>query len=98
MDVKNDFLNRELTEEVYMKPPPGYPHRPHQVCHLRKALYGLKQAPRAWFSKFSYVLTQLGFAFSAYDSAIFRRQSDSESISEDEAVVAAPVTVLRCNK
>ncbi|KAK3039395.1 hypothetical protein RJ639_027644 [Escallonia herrerae] len=77
MGVKNAFLNRKLTEEVYMKPPLGYPHRPHQVCHLQKALYGLKQAPRAWFSKFSYVLTQFGFASSAYDSALFCRQSDS---------------------
>ena len=77
MDVKNAFLNGDLTEEVYMQPPPGYSHLPHQVCRLRKALYGLKQAPRAWFSKFSYALTQLGFVSSAYDSALFRRETHS---------------------
>jgi hypothetical protein len=60
-----------------MQPPPGYSHLPHQVCRLRKALYGLKQAPRAWFSKFSYALTQLGFVSSAYDSALFRRETHS---------------------
>ena len=48
MDVKNVFLNGELSEEVYMKLSLGYSHPtgfPHRVCRLRQTLYGLKQAP-----------------------------------------------------
>ena len=53
IDVKNTFLNRDLSEEIYMQPPPGLFVDFNKVCHLRHALYGLKQAPRAWFAKFT---------------------------------------------
>ncbi|GKC14907.1 retrovirus-related pol polyprotein from transposon TNT 1-94, partial [Tanacetum coccineum] len=49
MDVKTDFLNGPLKEEVYVSQPDGLvdPDHPEKVYRLRKALYGLKQAPRA---------------------------------------------------
>ena len=49
-DVKNVFLNGELSKEFHMKLPPGYSHVPgfpHRVFRLRRTLYCLKQAPRA---------------------------------------------------
>ena len=78
MDVKNYFLNVELSEEVYMKLPPGYSHPPgfpHRVFRLRRGLYGFKQAPRAWFAKFSSNITQHGFSGSSFDIDLFLRQS-----------------------
>ena len=53
MDVKNAFLNGDLSEEVYMQPSFGLSVDSNKVCHLRRALYGLKQASRVWFAKFS---------------------------------------------
>ena len=45
MDVKNAFLNGDLSEEVYMQPPPNLSVDSNKVCHIRHAFYGLKQAP-----------------------------------------------------
>ena len=78
MDVKNTFLNGELSEEVYMKFPPGYSHHPgfpHRVFRLWRALYGLKQAPRAWFAKFSSTISQHDFSGSSFDTTLFLRRS-----------------------
>ena len=80
MDVKNAFLNGELSEEVYMQPPPGLSVDSNKVCHLRHALYGLKQAPRAWFAKFSSTIFRLGYTASPYNSALFLRRTDKGTI------------------
>jgi hypothetical protein len=49
MDVKSDFLNHPIKEEVYVQQPPDFESEeyPNHVYKLHKALYGLKQAPRA---------------------------------------------------
>ena len=80
MDVKNAFLNGNLSEEIYMQPPPGHSVESNKVCHLRRALYGLKQAPRAWFAKFSSTISRLGYMASHYDSALFLRRADKGTI------------------
>ena len=71
LDVKNVFLNGELREEVYMRPPPGYLVLEGMVCRLRRSLYVLKQAPRAWFQRFASVIIAAGFSPSNHDPALF---------------------------
>ena len=80
MDVKNVFLNGDLSEEVYMQPPPGLFVESNKVCHLRHALYGLKQAPRVWFAKFSSTISHLCYMASHYDSVLFLRRTDKGTI------------------
>jgi hypothetical protein len=59
MDVKNDFLHGDLSEEIYMEQLQGFIQNSSLVCRLKKSLYGLKQAPRAWYAKMdAYFLSQ----------------------------------------
>ena len=52
MDVHNAFLNGDLPEDIYMKPPPDFfPPKLDMVCKLKKSFYGLRQAPRQWYFK-----------------------------------------------
>nr|GEX75808.1 hypothetical protein [Tanacetum cinerariifolium] len=55
MDVKTEFLNGKLKEEVYVFQPEGFVDQdnPSHVYKLKKALYGLKQASRAWYNMLS---------------------------------------------
>ena len=80
MDVKNAFLNGDLLEEVYMRPPPGFSFPPQMVCKLQKAIYGLKQAPRAWFAKLKMVLTKEGYTQSPNYYSLFLCKSKLGSI------------------
>nr|GEV54820.1 copia protein [Tanacetum cinerariifolium] len=58
MDVKTEFLNGEIKEEVYVSQPEGFVDQdnPSHVYKLKKALYGLKQAPRACRPNLIYVV------------------------------------------
>ena len=77
MDVK---CIGDLSEEVYMQPPPSLSVDSNKGCHIRHALYGPKQAPRAWFAKFSSTISRLGYMASHYDSALFLRRTDKGTI------------------
>ncbi|XP_074315635.1 uncharacterized protein LOC141651839 [Silene latifolia] len=78
MDVHNAFLHGDITEEVYMKLPPGF-SRGHdgKVCRLKKSLYGLRQAPRCWFAKLAGALRKYGFRQSYSDYSLFTYSSNT---------------------
>ncbi|GJW64422.1 ribonuclease H-like domain-containing protein [Tanacetum coccineum] len=73
LDVKNVFLNGNLSKTVYMHQLPGFIDAgfPNHVFRLQRSLYGLKQAPRAWFQRFAGYATRAGFYHSRCDSSLF---------------------------
>ncbi|GJY17415.1 ribonuclease H-like domain-containing protein [Tanacetum coccineum] len=73
MDVKTAFLNRKLTEDVFMAQPEGFENEkyPKRVCKLQKAIYGLKQASHSWNLCFHEKVTQFGSSRSEDESCIY---------------------------
>ena len=80
MDIKNAFLNMNLSEEVYIQPPLGLSIESNKVCDIWRALYGLKQAPWAWFSKFRSTIFHLVYTAIPYDYDLFLRRTNKGTI------------------
>jgi len=70
MDVSTAFLNGDVTEEIYIHLPQGYPQA-GKVLRLLKALYGLKQSPRLWYQKLRQWLFGDGWEISKYNECVF---------------------------
>ena len=72
-DFETAFLNGDLEEEIYIKPPEGYkPLKPGMVLKLKKTLYGIKQAPRGWWLALGRVLRSLGYT-TGEDPCLFEK-------------------------
>jgi transposase InsO family protein len=78
-DAKCAFLNATLTEDIYMKQPPGYVEAGNEqkVCRLKRSLYGLKQAARAWNATIHGEIVKLGFVQSTHDQCLYVRNKDT---------------------
>lgn len=80
MDVKSDFLNGYLKEEVFVKQPPGFESKdsPDHVHKLDKILYGLKQAPKAWYERLSKFLLEHDYKKGKIDNTLFLKEKGKD--------------------
>lgn len=80
IDVKTDFLNGNLEDEVYMDQLEGFSlkKKEHVVCKLNKSIYGLKQASRKWYLNFNNTITSFGFKENTIDRCIYLKVSGSK--------------------
>jgi hypothetical protein len=73
MNVKSDFLNGVIQEEVFIRQPLGFknPKYPNRVYKILKALYELKQASWAWYARFKSFLLEHGYVMGSVDKTLF---------------------------
>ena len=80
MDVKTNFLNGDIEEEVYMKQLEGFSssESEHLVCKLNKSINDLKQVSRHWYLKFHEVISSFGFEENFMDNCIYHKVNESK--------------------
>lgn len=78
-DVKTAFLNGSLSEEIYMKPPPGSQNI-NGVYKLKKSLYGLKQAARVWNETLHESLVRNGCERNETDNCLYSLTSGGDVV------------------
>nr|GEW66386.1 retrotransposon protein, putative, Ty3-gypsy subclass [Tanacetum cinerariifolium] len=81
-DVKSEFLNGFINEEVYMAQPSGFIDfkKPDHVYKLKKALSGLKQAPKAWYDSLKAFLIKHEYKMRMIDNTLFTKKKSSNLI------------------
>jgi hypothetical protein len=96
VDIKNAFVNAEIKETIYIKPPPDYlkPGQEGLVCRLLKGLYGLKQAGREFYIELCRkFVEEMGFSRADCDYAVFLKMDREEPIivgvSTDDMTIGA---------
>jgi hypothetical protein len=80
INVKNDFLNGIIQEEVYVRQHSGFEKLkyPDRVYKLSKALYGLKQTSRAWYARLKTFLLDHGYVMGSVDKTLFTLKHDND--------------------
>lgn len=81
-DYDTAFLNGGMSEDVYIKIPPGYPHSTSSgdVLKLVKAMYGTKQAPREWNMAVDKLMKDRGYTKSSSDSCLYTKMVNGSQV------------------
>ena len=71
LNVKIEFLNGELEEDIYIHQPKGFTvsGKEDYVFLLESSLYGLKQSPRQWYKRFDSFMISHDFKRSSFDTS-----------------------------
>lgn len=71
VNIIGTYLNRKLSESIYMKQPPRYDDGTGQVCKLHLSLYRLKQLGCMWNKDLNWTFIKLKFTRLYSDQCIY---------------------------
>ncbi|GJU28324.1 putative ribonuclease H-like domain-containing protein [Tanacetum coccineum] len=93
----DEFCIGYITEEGYVKQPPGFedPAHPNKVYRVVKALYGLHQAPRAWYERLSTFLLKHGYRRGAIDKTSFNKKDRRDIMLKEKKVKDVDVLLYK---
>ncbi|KAL2886856.1 Retrovirus-related Pol polyprotein from transposon TNT 1-94 [Ceratocystis lukuohia] len=87
IDVKSAFLNAELDNPEYIKPPAHMGFPKDHVLKLKKAVYGLRSAPKRWQETLNKRLVDIGFTPLKNDKTIFFNGTTWIAVYVDDMLV-----------
>jgi len=80
LDINAAYLNANLSENIYMKPPEGYSTSNNIYWKLEKALYGLKQTGRQWNEKLNNTLITMKFRRPVSEPCVYVKENELKEI------------------
>ncbi|GJX74785.1 retrotransposon protein, putative, ty1-copia subclass [Tanacetum coccineum] len=102
MDVKPNFLNGHLSEDIYMVQPERFvdPKDPNKVCELQRSIYELKQASRSWNKRFDVEIKKISFTQNIDEPCVYIKASRSNVVFlilyvDDILLMGNSVTILQ---
>ena len=77
MDVKTEFVNGELYEEIYMDQLMGFEakRQEHKVSKLYRSIYGFNQSSRQWHLRFHRAIISNGLMMVKEDHCVYVKWS-----------------------
>ena len=80
IDINAAYLNANLNEDIFMKPPKGHPSYGNSFWKLNKALYGLKQSGREWNNKLNDILLKIDFRRLTSEPCVYVKENGAKDI------------------
>ena len=80
LDFDLAYLNADLEEVIYMRPPPGFEVAPGKAWRLKKSLYGLRQSGKNWNILLNGLLLSLNFKPFTEDPCLYIRRNPDKKI------------------